>query len=102
MRRDDTVVSSYHIVGTEHRSSPTGSQKVDSSESYQDGISPRAVRSVTDLWTILGAVTDLLGALLALCFLIFGVVVVYTNDRSTESAPWIPAILSATQLVFLP
>ncbi|KAK5058518.1 hypothetical protein LTR84_010781 [Exophiala bonariae] len=90
MHREDTVVSSYHIVGTEHRS--------EKPHPYQDAIVPRAIRSATDVWAILGALTDVVGALLALCFLVFGIVVVYTNDRSIESAPWIPAILSATQL----
>lgn len=91
-----TVVSSYHIVGTEHGSLAPGSQQADP---RQPVIAPREVRSVTDVWSILGAVTDLLAAMMALCFLVFGIVVAYTNDRSVETAPWIPAILSATQLV---
>jgi hypothetical protein len=97
MHHENTIVSSYHIVGTEQHPSAPGSLQAD--PHHRSLIAPRAVRSVTNAWTILGAVCDLLAAMMALCFLVFGIVVAYTNDRSVETAPWIPAILSATQLV---
>jgi len=96
MHQDNTVISSYHIVGTDYNSSATHTRQPDL---YHAVLTPRAVRSVTDVWTILGAATDLLATLMALCFLVFGIVVAYTDNRSVATAPWIPVILSATQLV---